>query len=142
MTHAKRSAFRMRQGAANDVIAADADKALKLDRDNWLAWNIKGILLSEAGERDSAAAAHRRVVELRPNEGQLRWRLAQALKALGRMDEAVQEAHLSLRSDPEFLAEKYVELHKRGYLLASLSEADDWALRDAAAACMIDEACR
>jgi tetratricopeptide (TPR) repeat protein len=142
MTYASRASFRRVQGAPDNIVTADIDQALKLDPDNWFAWHQKGIQLFEKGERELALAAHRRVIELQPNKGSLRWRVAQTLKALHRSEEAIQEAYAALHRDPEFLVDKYVELHKRGYLLASLSQVDDWALRDAAAACMIDEACR
>ena len=142
LTYACRAEFELLNRSTDKLVQDDLDHALALDTDFWFARDVQARVYLYSGRYDAAVADFARALKQRPVNGFLHWRQAQALRKLGRSDEASSEAITALQVDPAFLLTKVGMLQQRGYLPKLAPEADlGPALEDAARACMLDQDC-
>ncbi|KRE15809.1 hypothetical protein ASE63_16415 [Bosea sp. Root381] len=74
----------------NELALALARKAAEIAPDGEIGWHNLGHLLSKMGRHDEALAAHRRSAELAPEIGAIQLRFAQAQRAAGDYEGALQ----------------------------------------------------
>lgn len=77
------------------------DRAIELDRDNYVAWTSRASARLEQGEAALALGDLERAVALAPDYSTAREARAQALWRLGRPQEALADLDRALRLDPE-----------------------------------------
>jgi tetratricopeptide (TPR) repeat protein len=90
--------------AANDLAAAETNEQVAL---RWLPnssqdWSELGVILVEQKKYDPATDAFRRAFELNPEDVMSLQNLAQALKNLGRRDDAIRDYRHALALKPRF----------------------------------------
>jgi tetratricopeptide (TPR) repeat protein len=118
----------------------DLERAEADDPNYWRIHYVKGqsyIYLSRPLE---SIASFTKALELNPKSGEARWLRAMAERALGRLDEALNDALMAVASDPRLRERKFKMLLKVGYLPPSSGE-NAPAVADAVRACMLDEHC-
>ncbi len=143
LTFTWRATDNLVHNAAAEVVVADIEKALSLDPDYWYAHIVRGRLDLRAGRNEAARAAFRAAATLAPTIGNARWWNARALRALGRIDEATEEALAAVEVDRDFIFSKAATLRALGYLAEMPANPQQSpAVQDAVRACMLDERCR
>lgn len=85
--------------------------AIKVTRDNYIAWDGLGTYLDSTGQRDEAIKAYTEALRLKPNYAQAQYDLGTALLAAGRRDEAMQHLLDAVKYDPAF-ARAHINLGK------------------------------
>jgi len=78
------------------------EKAVRLDPDLDVAWNMLGYLYAEQGRLEEAARAHRRYVKLLPNEPNAHDSYAETLLKAGRFEQSIAQYERALEFDPSF----------------------------------------
>jgi tetratricopeptide (TPR) repeat protein len=80
------------------------ERAVEIDPSYHVAWNMLGYMYPQFGHLDKAVEAHRRYVELVPDEPNSHDSYAETLLRAGRYRESIAEYRAALAIDPEFLA--------------------------------------
>jgi tetratricopeptide (TPR) repeat protein len=140
-TYAWRANYRHQEDAPEHLVRADLEEALARDPNYWFAHHTLGRVHFYAKRHAQAEAAFGSAKSLKSNSGQPRWWRAMALRELGRLQEAVEEAASVVDVDIGYLHNKLETLQERGYLPRAIDEAPEAMLRDAARACIVDPEC-
>lgn len=82
------------------------ERAVEIDPAYHVAWNMLGYMYQQYGMLEKAVEAHRRYVELVPDEPNSHDSFAETLLRAGRYRESIAEYRAALDLDPEFLASR------------------------------------
>jgi tetratricopeptide (TPR) repeat protein len=150
LTYAWRAEFRMHRNMAPELVQTDVDKALSLEPKYWLAHHTNGRLHFYARRYDTAAAEFAVAAKLAPTNGEPLWWRSMALRKLDRFDEATADALAAIEVDKDMWSAKTYVMKQYGYLQGVRVETPTVEafragvrelVRNAVAACMLDERC-
>jgi tetratricopeptide (TPR) repeat protein len=142
MTYAALAYHNMATGAPEAIIQENVAKAISLDADYWYAHELQGQVDFHANRFEAAVGEFSRAAQLNPGRGETRWWNARALRKRGLLDQAVEEATLAVKVDPNFIYKEVDTWIEAGYLSdRAPADTQSAAVQDAARACMLDERC-
>ena len=109
-----------RKGRLGDAVRA-YNQAIKMDPDNAVAWNNKGLILAVAGNFQEALKCHLRAFELDPENADAVSNIGMAYAKLGNLEEAMEWYDRAIKIDPRH----ETTWNNRGNLLSKMERYEE-----------------